>query len=72
MRMGILISESGSESNLKSVFSNVGFAGSDDDDVADDADDGVIFRLQAKSPMTNIMSNKTKLFFFIEKEMPHD
>ena len=30
MRIGISISESGRESNLKSVFSSVGFAGSDE------------------------------------------
>ena len=43
MRIGISISESGKESNLKSVFSNVGFAGEEEEA------DGDNLRLQDES-----------------------
>lgn len=57
MRIGISISESGKESNLKSVFSRVGFEGEEEE-----ADEDSL-RLQDESRMN--AKNKSRQLIFI-------
>ena len=57
MRIGISISESGSESSLKSVFSSVGFVGPDEDNFGLHEKNNTIQKQENRNRTDDFISN---------------